>query len=206
MADFHGLPEQVMENVYKTPQAPLVEDRPATQAHFFVTSLGKMSVLFLVTLGLYAVYWMYKHWKAQQPQMEQRISPVWRAIFGIFFFHALARRIHRALPGERQALWSPDHDATWAVLLTVAANMISHLTDVIPALQPYSLPSLLLLLTPLIPIRNIQRQANLASGDSQGARNAGYSGYNLLFIVLGTLYWLLILAGSAVILLGLDQG
>lgn len=84
--------------------------------------------------------------------------------------------------------------------------MISHLTDVIPALQPYSLPSLLLLLTPLIPIRNIQRQANLASGDPQGARNAGYSGYNLLFIVLGTLYWLLILAGSAVILLGLDQG
>ncbi|UTN87968.1 DUF4234 domain-containing protein [Pseudomonas aeruginosa] len=74
-----------MENVYKTPEAPLVETRGAARAHFFVTSLGKMSVLFLVTLGLYGVYWMYKHWKAQQPQMEQRISPVWRAIFGIFF-------------------------------------------------------------------------------------------------------------------------
>ncbi|ELK4741365.1 TPA: hypothetical protein ACG4N4_006397, partial [Pseudomonas aeruginosa] len=157
-----------MENVYKTPEAPLVETRGAKRAHFFVTSLGKMSVLFLVTLGLYGVYWMYKHWKAQQPQMERRISPVWRAIFGIFFFHALARRIHQALPEERQALWSPSKDATWAVLLTVAANLISHLTDVVPALEPYSLPSLLLLLTPLIPMRNIQRQANLASGDPQG--------------------------------------
>ncbi|HFL7737668.1 TPA: DUF4234 domain-containing protein, partial [Pseudomonas aeruginosa] len=86
-----------MENVYKTPEAPLVETHGAKRAHFFVTSLGKMSVLFLVTLGLYGVYWMYKHWKAQQPQMERRISPVWRAIFGIFFFHALARRIHQAL-------------------------------------------------------------------------------------------------------------
>ncbi|HCF6628199.1 TPA: hypothetical protein ACMFT5_006744 [Pseudomonas aeruginosa] len=143
-----------MENVYKTPEAPLVETRGAKRAHFFVTSLGKMSVLFLVTLGLYGVYWMYKHWKAQQPQMERRISPVWRAIFGIFFFHALARRIHQALPEERQALWSPSKDATWAVLLTVAANLISHLTDVVPALEPYSLPSLLLLLTPLIPMRN----------------------------------------------------
>ncbi len=132
-----------MENVYKTPEAPLVETRGAKRAHFFVTSLGKMSVLFLVTLGLYGVYWMYKHWKAQQPQMERRISPVWRAIFGIFFFHALARRIHQALPEERQALWSPSKDATWAVLLTVAANLISHLTDVVPALEPYSLPSLL---------------------------------------------------------------
>lgn len=63
-----------MENVYKTPEAPLVEIRGAKRAHFFVTSLGKMSVLFLVTLGLYGVYWMYKHWKAQQPQMERRIS------------------------------------------------------------------------------------------------------------------------------------
>ena len=61
----------------------------------------------------------------------------------------------------------PEQDATWAVLLTVAANLISHLTDVVPALEPYSLPSLLLLLTPLIPMRNIQRQANLASGDPQ---------------------------------------
>lgn len=148
---------------------------------------------------------MYKHWKAQQPQMERRISPVWRAIFGIFFFHALARRIHQALPEERQALWSPSKDATWAVLLTVAANLISHLTDVVPALEPYSLPSLLLLLTPLIPMRNIQRQANLASGDPQGTGNAGYSGYNLLFIVLGALYWLLILIGSAVILFGSSQ-
>ncbi|EPJ8784500.1 DUF4234 domain-containing protein [Pseudomonas aeruginosa] len=191
-----------MENVYKTPEAPLVETRGAKRAHFFVTSLGKMSVLFLVTLGLYGVYWMYKHWKAQQPQMERRISPVWRAIFGIFFFHALARRIHRALPEERQALWSPSEDATWAVVLTVAANLISHLTDVVPALEPYSLPSLLLLLTPLIPMRNIQRQANLASGDPQGTGNSGYSGYNLLFIVLGALYWLLILIGSAVILFG----
>lgn len=49
-----------MENVYKTPEAPLVETRGAKRAHFFVTSLGKMSVLFLVTLGLYGVYWMYK--------------------------------------------------------------------------------------------------------------------------------------------------
>ncbi|HEP9031115.1 TPA: DUF4234 domain-containing protein, partial [Pseudomonas aeruginosa] len=54
-----------MENVYKTPEAPLVETRGAKRAHFFVTSLGKMSVLFLLTLGLYGVYWMYKHWKAQ---------------------------------------------------------------------------------------------------------------------------------------------
>ncbi|HHG4384758.1 hypothetical protein [Pseudomonas aeruginosa] len=55
-------------------------------------------------------------------------------------------------------------------------------------------------------MRNIQRQANLASGDPQGTGNAGYSGYNLLFIVLGALYWLLILIGSAVILFGSSQG
>ncbi|MGA4815674.1 hypothetical protein ACPA9J_12920 [Pseudomonas aeruginosa] len=81
-------------------------------AFFVITSLGKMRCALSSSPWGCTAYWMYKHWKAQQPQMERRISPVWRAIFGIFFFHALARRIHQALPEERQALWSPSKDAT----------------------------------------------------------------------------------------------
>ncbi|MDF5810315.1 hypothetical protein P4123_30975 [Pseudomonas aeruginosa] len=195
-----------MENVYKTPEAPLVETRGAKRAHFFVTSLGKMSVLFLVTLGLYGVYWMYKHWKAQQPQMERRISPVWRAIFGIFFFHALARRIHPGPAGRAPGTMEPEQGCD----LGGAADGRGE-PDQPPHRRGPRAGALLAALAPAAahaayPDAQHPAPGQLASGDPQGTGNAGYSGYNLLFIVLGALYWLLILIGSAVILFGSSQG
>ena len=41
MAVFLRTAGSVMENVYKTPEAPLVETRGAKRAHFFVTSWAR---------------------------------------------------------------------------------------------------------------------------------------------------------------------
>ncbi|MGA4815673.1 hypothetical protein ACPA9J_12915 [Pseudomonas aeruginosa] len=89
------------------------------------------------------------------------------------------------------------------MLLTVAGTPISHsLSDVVPALELYSPP-----LAPAAAHAAYPDAQHPAPGQPfrqrrpQGTGNAGYSGYNLLFIVLGALYWLLIPIGSAVILL-----
>jgi hypothetical protein len=46
------------ENVYKTPKANLnIESADASRLLFFPTSRMKLVILFITTLGLYAIYW-----------------------------------------------------------------------------------------------------------------------------------------------------
>ncbi|MDF5828479.1 hypothetical protein P4233_13630 [Pseudomonas aeruginosa] len=195
-----------MENVYKTPEAPLVETRGAKRAHPFVTSLGKMSVLFLLTLGLYGVYWMYKHWKAQQPQMERRISPVWRAIFGIFF----SARPRPADPPGPAGRAPGTMESEQGCDLGGAADGRGE-PDQPPHRRGPRAGALLAALAPAAAHAAYPDAQHPAPGQPRQRRPAGHGqrrllGYNLLFIVLGALYWLLILIGSAVILFGSSQG
>ena len=74
--------------------------------------------------------------------------------------------------------------------LTVAVNLIS-LTDVVPALEPYSLPSLLLSSRRLSRCATSSARLNLRQRRPAGHGNAGIR-YNLLFIVPARSYWLLI--------------
>ena len=59
-----------MENLYRTPQAQLVDAPLAgAEGHFFTTSIRKMSILFIATMGLYILYWGYKQWDSQRSRM-----------------------------------------------------------------------------------------------------------------------------------------
>lgn len=187
-----------MENPYRAPEAPLVEERAgAEQARpFFVISLTKMIVLYVATLGLFNLYWMYKHWSIQKPHMPGKINPPLRSLFMLFYIHSLARRVHDALPEVQRKGWSYSSDATWAVVLLIVSNVADKLTSRIPELSHYSLPFIILGLVPLIPLTNIQRRANEASGDPQGQGNASITRYNLPFLILGGLLWVLIVIGS----------
>lgn len=187
-----------MDNPYRAPEASLVESSEATRARsFFVTSLGKMTVLYVLTLGLYNLYWMYRHWSIQQPQMPEKIYPALRSIFFIFFIHSLARRVRAALSETSRRAWSGGEDATWAVVLLIASNVLDRFSSHIPVLSQYSLPLLLLGLAPLIPLANIQRRANEAAGDPLGESNAKMTRYNVPFLIAGGLLWCLILIGIA---------
>ncbi|WP_175405585.1 MULTISPECIES: hypothetical protein [unclassified Pseudomonas] len=187
-----------MENPYRAPEAPLVEAHAGAEqaSRFFVISITKMVVLYVATLGLFNLYWMYKHWSIQKPYMPRKINPPLRSLFMIFYIHSLARRVHEALPEERRRAWRYGSDATWAVVLLILSNVADKLTSRIPELSHYSLPFLILGLVPLIPLTNIQRRANEASGDPLGRGNASLTRYNVPFLILGGLLWVLILIGS----------
>lgn len=187
-----------MENPYRAPEASLVEAPAGAESasRFFVISITKMIVLYVATLGLFNLYWMYKHWSAQKPHMPGRINPPLRSLFMIFYIHSLARRVNEALSEEQRRGWSYSSDATWAVVLLIVSNVTDKLSTRVPELSQYSLPFLFIGLVPLIPLTSIQRRANLASGDPQGHGNASITRYNAPFLVLGALLWVLILIGS----------
>ena len=108
-------------------------DAASTNAiHFFPVSEGKLITLYIVSLGMYAVYWFYKNWTLQQEVMEEKIRPFWRAIFSVFYTHSLFNRINKQASNlEKKHQFNANVYAT----LFVAAIVISSVIDRLPILS-----------------------------------------------------------------------
>ncbi|MGL4317103.1 MAG: MFS transporter permease [Pseudomonas sp.] len=189
-----------MDNVYKAPEAALIDSSAGSA--FFVTSIRKMAILYIATLGMYILYWGYKHWDSQRSSMPKRIMPVWRSIFIVFYMHSLARRIGERLQAQGLPVWQSSNAATLFVVLVVLGAVLSNVTARIDGPVIIDVLVLFLQLASLLPMITIQRQANLASGDAEGASNASMSGSNIAFLVLGGLLWVFYLLGLTMLMLG----
>ncbi len=62
---------------------------------FLHISVARLLVMTYLSYGLYQVYWCYRNWRYLQLRDGERISPFWRAYFGIFWMHDLLGRIRR---------------------------------------------------------------------------------------------------------------
>jgi hypothetical protein len=66
---------------------------------FYTLHSKKFTIMSFFTLGLYQIFWAFKHWLYLQEVEKRKISPGWRAWFSMFFNYALFKEI-RAI-GER---------------------------------------------------------------------------------------------------------
>ena len=110
-------------NLYAPPASEIRGESPAgaLQAHtFYVVSIPKFCVLYVATFGVYGLYWFYMHWQRYRRGHGQHESiwPVPRALFSIFFTHALVARM------PPQHLPEPGH----ALRLTLE-NAVPHFFD-----------------------------------------------------------------------------
>ncbi|KUM05503.1 hypothetical protein KIF53_04215 [Chromobacterium subtsugae] len=159
-----------------------VEDADQQPA-FFAVSPQKLFVMSLSTLGMYQVYWMYRHWQRVKQREGSDIWPFWRALFGYFFCYVLFRRIHDDC--ERagvEGLAAGPLAAGWVVICLLWK---------LP--EPYWLVSHAAILL-LLPVQAAACRANEALAPGH-ARNDGYSGWNIAAIVLGGILWLLAIYG-----------
>lgn len=62
---------------------------------FFATSLLKLSVMSVFTLGLYELYWFYKNWQLIKRRERLNIMPFWRAFFAVFFCYPCFSHIRK---------------------------------------------------------------------------------------------------------------
>lgn len=72
--------------------AALPDAKPEVRRYFFDVSPLKLIVLSVVTFGFYEIYWFYRNWQVIKERGED-VRPLARAIFSIFFVHALFKRI-----------------------------------------------------------------------------------------------------------------
>lgn len=184
-------------NIYAPPKAALAES-PAQDGGqaLYVVSLKKFYALYFGTLGLYSLYWYYKNWALIRDQNQERVTPLLRTLFAIFFVHALFRRIEQRLHDAKQDFYWPFEGlATLVVLATVISSIISRFAAFSPSGGTLELISIGLMGATAYMKSYAQRAINVAAGDANGARNGRFTGANIAWLVLGGVIWLLTVLG-----------
>ena len=184
-------------NFYAPPQAQIADPVDAIKvAPFYIVSERKYLLLFFATLGMYSLYWFWRHWKLHKIDKNLKIWPAPRAVFQIFFAHSLNREIDFLLERNQQRfVWSPNALATVFVVFTIVSNIADRLSWRGIG-SPYSdLVSLATLLPLGYCLFRTQRAANIACGDPDAVENRHLTAANYLWLTLGMLFWALILLG-----------
>ena len=181
----------------------IIQTKPAgeNETPFFPVSEGKLFTLYILSFGLYGIYWFQQNWKRQQPMMDKKIYPVWRAIFSIFFTHSLFKRIdQQAVHLPQQHKFNANALATFFVAAIVASNVIDRLS--INTDMDQSITNTILIITSLVlflfsayPLAKVQATVNRINNDILGYLNHKYSAWNYVLIILGTASWLMLAMG-----------
>jgi len=187
------------DNIYNAPESEVLDPEALASERFYVVSMKKFTVLFLATLGLYGLFWFYKHWQIIKDTQERKIWPVPRAIFSIFFAHALFREFEEAASEKTDTKWNSGAWATSYVIFNVCSTVLDRLSTREIGSPGTDVLSILVLFPMWQAVYQAQKRANLACGDPEGHSNARFSGLNMLFIVLGSVLWLMVIVGMLII-------
>lgn len=186
------------DNIYSPPTAVVADAPVAIQAQkFYAVSPLKFWVLMMVTLGIYRLYWFYKHWSNYKRVTGESMWPVMRSIFSVFFTHALFREIEAEIGRVRSRHdWNGVAWATLYVVATVGENVIDRVERFgCMSLAASSGISMLILIAAVFAAYQGQRAANAAIGDPEGRSNARFTIANWCWIVFGLLFWSMALIG-----------
>jgi hypothetical protein len=175
--------------------APAEPQLPAIR-RYYVVSIAKFWTLYIGTFGLYGIYWFYRHWAQFKRATKGDEWPVMRAIFSVFFVHALFREINQTLTRAKSSFrWNPESLATWVVILLLTGSACNRLSANGIGLPITDYIGLAIL--PFIAMlkQQAQRAANASCDDPEGKSNSRFTAANITWLVFGGLFWILVLIG-----------
>jgi len=184
------------DNLYKTPESALEFEKAGGGPQFYVVSTFKFSVLYFSTLGLYILYWFYKNWALYKNVTGEKMWPVARAIFSIFFAHALFVGVDDALKNKGNSYsWDPRLFASGYILLSI----VNYVMDRLSAKDigsPYTdIASLAVLPILYFTLLTPQKAINMSQNDPTGSDNNRITAANFGWIFIGVLLWILGIIG-----------
>lgn len=172
-------------NPYATPQSALKADQE-NKPTFFVVSTTKLAIMFVMTSGLYNIYWSYKSWKLYKDSTGASIWPVARGLFNIFFVYVLFQRINQCIGRNgRSLVWFPKLRAAALIGLTVIGMVLGFFVS---QLLNFVL-SLVLICVVTYLLIGAQRAINYLEDDSRGESNAQFTLLNYVWMLLGLCLW-----------------
>ena len=196
------------QDIYAPPTADLAQATEADGvAQFYVVGRTKFTVLFLMTMGIYAIYWFYKNWALYRDSMQISMIPVLRAIFAIFFTHALFAEVDAKLKStNREFSWSASGLATLYVVLLIVTYFADTILQAVGFYDELSMTAFAVtmiitfgaLIGSWLIIGKAQRAINTAANDPDGNENSHLTGANWVWIIIGAVYWAAVIFGLGV--------
>ena len=181
-------------NPYAPPKAKVdgvPESYTGSGAPFYAVALPKFYLLFLLTGGVYAVYWMYRNFKAQQQNTvgDEDIWPVARAIFMIFFIHNLMGRVQRRLTSLGTTGYGGLSGlATALVIVWLLPSIAGQLVGRGAAPQWLMWSGFAMIPVICFLLGRCQSAINAACTDPDGSSNSTVTAANIVWIVIGVIY------------------
>jgi len=186
-------------DAYQPPEAELepAKNEGSVGQPYYAVSTKKLLVMYFVTGGIYLVYWFYENWRRQKIVENNSSIPVLRAIFSVFFTHALFNYAELdAKKHQPDYHWASNSWATAFVIVVIVNYFFGRLVDKVffESMSFAVVPLLLMPVTAYI-IYQAQRTINIACNDVDGVSNGNFTVYNILWmIMLGLLSWSSLLA------------
>jgi hypothetical protein len=156
----------------------------STQPRYFSVSPAKFVVMSLASFGIYGFYWFYRNWVLERAHTNEDLSPFWRTFFAPLWIYSLLRRMRDAAGGAQVA-------PAWRAEISAVAYIVITCGLFLP--DPYWLVSLLVVV-PLVPVQRTVNALNAVVAPAT-SRNDAYSGKNLVLIIVGLIFYVLLILG-----------
>lgn len=160
--------------------------------YFPVVSLGKFTILMFATMGLYALYWMYRSWMTVEVLTGRSRFKLARTVLAMFFVFELFSFVRQVdQKSESPYVWNPIKQA-WIFVLSGVVELL-----LVGIAQRFDLPLAFNLIIALVTLfiqfyamYTVQIVMNRIAGDPFGQSNAKLTMQNHLWIVFGFYLWL----------------
>ncbi|HFA49546.1 MAG TPA: hypothetical protein ENJ95_11080 [Bacteroidetes bacterium] len=150
-----------------------------------LVGVNKFILLSILSLGLYGMWWMYKSWKFFKEKDLLDIMPAGRAIFAIFFTYSLFEKIQDYAKSNG---YTKSYSSVGLFVMFILLNFMARLP---PPFWLVSLFSFLFLIQP----SNALNYAIKNSNDYNGIERKEFNTRQIVIVVIGGLFWLLMIAG-----------
>jgi len=186
----------VSDNIYTPPESTVV-DTQTSETPFYVVSPLKFCILFASTMSFYSLYWFDQHWTLYKRAHRLNVIPVLRAVFSIFFVHSLFGAIEiLAFDKDETNKFSANMWAAMYIVSVIALRFMSRMTNNDVFSPQELLIYIVLIVLTGIPLLKAQILANIACDDPEGRTNRKFNITNILFVVVGTVFWSLCIIGA----------
>ena len=159
----------------------------------YIVSVTKFVLLFALTAGGYIFYWSYRNWAFYKQATGLPITPVARGLFWPFFILPLFDKVQTSLDRrECPYIWHPETRGLLIMLMVMISVLVSTFFNR-PSDTLFVFVANTLLITGCCAMFiEAQRAINVLGGDPQGSTNSTLSRTNMLWMVVGVLFMVIV--------------
>lgn len=190
------------DNPYQPPDSdPLAPQLSEQDQQFFVVSKLKFTLLYFMTFGLYEYYWLAVNWYRHRKATGISVWPLPRALFPIFFTHTLIFAIDGRIKEKKiDYKWNPQFWAILYVLFGVVYGILGVLNNSIFGTSEASIKTneligiiveVAFILIDFYILLQVQKAINISHEDPTGSSNSKITVPNLLWILIGSFFWII---------------